>query len=253
MGFMLNNKKEDIMDTNKKLLMNELDECDMISNNDNIEKKRKESFILFNSTLELVEPLNALETRKLMLALFYYNINGEIPTGLSKATQVAFNAIRIYMDTNNERYVKKSEAGKKGGAPKGNQNARKSPQPKPKQNESSSKDKTDKIALDDNTREGVAKLCTYAINQYNFTCGNIYGEIPAVADNDRILLFHKVITSMDEKFPGVNPEVLFKEIFQRMADSNFMSGRRSSSSWKAGFDWLLKDKNWEKVYLGKLG
>ena len=68
-----------------------------------------------------------------------YSLNGKEPENLSPIANSLFTLMRPNIDSSNKKYAASVENGKKGGAPKGNQNAKKQPknnqskQPKNKQ------------------------------------------------------------------------------------------------------------------------
>ena len=82
-----------------------------------------ESFVFYESYLKGIE-LQSEETQaKLFLAVCRYGLRGEQPQGLTDSELGIFELIRPTIDANTQR----REASKKGGAPIGNQNARKKP------------------------------------------------------------------------------------------------------------------------------
>lgn len=90
--------------------------------------KEKNSFVLFTENQEIFEYLSDEEAGKLIKAIFRYVTSNEAPE-LEKNIMPAFIAMKQDIDRNNLKWentkLKRSEAGKKGGAPKGNNNARK--------------------------------------------------------------------------------------------------------------------------------
>lgn len=90
----------------------------------------KNSFLIYHEYKDILEDLTNEELGKLFRAIFDYEIDSIIPnfTGLMK---MAFTVIKGNLDRDRNKYDKRcessSENGKKGGAPKGNQNARKQP------------------------------------------------------------------------------------------------------------------------------
>lgn len=255
MEFMLNINNSAMKNTDKIIeeLIDSSGKCcedsKIVQINDRNLSIKKESFILYNSTRELVEDLEADDFKSVILAIFDYNIDGRIPKGLGTAANIAFKAIKIYLDRNNELYIKRSESGKKGGAPIGNKNACKSSKQK---QDLSRKSNSVGLAVTKNPHGDLISICKELIKQFNFICGKTYGDLPVIVDNERILLLDNVICSINEKYPDMDYKIMFQEIFQRMIDSRYLSGTNKGSKWKAGFDWVLKSNNWEKVYMGKL-
>lgn len=93
-------------------------------------------FIVYHSYRECFEDLSDEEVGILFKAMLSYSETGEMPE-MPKPLKVAFRFIKQQMDANKEKYIekcnKRSEAGAKGGAPKGNQNAKKNNQKQAKQ------------------------------------------------------------------------------------------------------------------------
>lgn len=93
-------------------------------------------FVVYHSYGECFEDLSDEEVGILFKAMLSYSETGEIPE-MPKPLKVAFRFIKQQMDANKEKYIekcnKRSEAGAKGGAPMGNQNAKKNNQKQAKQ------------------------------------------------------------------------------------------------------------------------
>ena len=101
-----------------------------------------ESIIFYKSFFEAIE--NIPENKQLLLyrALFKYYFYNEEPE-LEDTLKAMFKLMKPNIDNANSRYKASVENGKKGGAPKGNQNARKQPkttQKQPKNNLNKDKD-----------------------------------------------------------------------------------------------------------------
>jgi len=95
--------------------------------------EQRNSFVFYRSFLESIEEAQPDEQLQLYRAIALYALNLEEPklTGLVRAVWVA---IKPQLDANYTRYMngrKGAEHGKKGGAPKGNSNAKKQPQNNP--------------------------------------------------------------------------------------------------------------------------
>lgn len=92
-------------------------------------KREKNSFILFYEWEDSIRSLTDEQAGQLLRALFAYEKRGEQYTGGDPAVELAMGFLYASLDRNREKYEetcrKRSAAGKKGGAPKGNQNARK--------------------------------------------------------------------------------------------------------------------------------
>lgn len=90
--------------------------------------EQRESFIFYRSFLESIEEAQLEEQLQLYRAIALYALNQEEPKlkGLVKSVWLA---IKPQLDANFKRYMN----GKKGGAPRGNSNARKQPKNNQKQ------------------------------------------------------------------------------------------------------------------------
>lgn len=94
----------------------------------------RDSFVFYRSFFEAIEEADDVAQLQLYRAIALYALNHEEPqlSGLAKALWIA---IRPQIDANFKRYINGRKGGKdgiKGGAPKGNQNAKKQPQNNPK-------------------------------------------------------------------------------------------------------------------------
>ena len=90
----------------------------------------KKGFLLYPNYKEQIDLLSVEEKAELLDAIFDYQ-NGIEVGELSGITRMAFSFIKSQFDRDNEAWENtkqaRSEAGKKGGAPKGNSNAKKQP------------------------------------------------------------------------------------------------------------------------------
>ena len=79
-------------------------------------------FTFFRSYYEVLQELDKAEQAELTMAMLEFAFDGVEPDLTSSSCRIAFKAIR----PNLEKSIKRSQSGALGGAPKGNQNARKS-------------------------------------------------------------------------------------------------------------------------------
>ena len=90
---------------------------------------KKKSFIIRLENREQFEMLTDEQAGKLLKAMCRYSATGELPDFTDAILKFAFSMFRGQLDRDAEKYEemcrKNSENGKKGGAPKGNQNAAK--------------------------------------------------------------------------------------------------------------------------------
>ena len=91
--------------------------------------KKKKGFILYADYQKHILQLSNAEVGKLFKAVFAYVNGEEFEVQLTSAGNMAFSFIREQIERDREKWEltcqRRSEAGKKGGAPKGNQNAAK--------------------------------------------------------------------------------------------------------------------------------
>ena len=92
----------------------------------------KDNFLLKKSQQEVFRELSDIDAGKLIKGIFNYVNTGD--SELDGYLKIVFIPIKDYIDKNEENYRKRCETnklnGSKGGAPKGNNNAKKEKQPK---------------------------------------------------------------------------------------------------------------------------
>ena len=91
--------------------------------------KGKDGFMFYRSFMEAANMLPEREKAALLDAVISYGLDKIEPELKTDAARVAWVLIKPILETNWQRY----ENGRKGGAPRGNQNARKQPQDNPEQ------------------------------------------------------------------------------------------------------------------------
>ncbi len=88
----------------------------------------KDSFILYTKYSDQISLLTMEQAGTLFVSLLNYQSGKPLPK-MDAVTEMCFSFIKAQIDTDNEKYEetvqKRIEAGKTGGAPKGNQNAKK--------------------------------------------------------------------------------------------------------------------------------
>lgn len=96
----------------------------------------RESFVFYRSFLDQLEELSAEDALLLYRAIARYGLLHEEPK-LKRIQKVVFIGVRAQLEANWKRWMngaKGAEFGKYGGAPRGNQNARKSTPKQPRIN-----------------------------------------------------------------------------------------------------------------------
>ncbi len=127
------------------------------------------NFMVDTALKDCVNILSDTKAGKLFKLLFEYAENQDIDQSqLDSAVRLAFNAFKPGIDKGRKKYIsvikRNRENGKKGGAPKGNQNAKKQPkttennpkQPKTTQNKQNKINKSKLISKDINLRQEVS-------------------------------------------------------------------------------------------------
>jgi hypothetical protein len=88
----------------------------------------RETFVLRTEWYSNFEELEVKDKAELLDAIFLYNLDRESEINFtSPMSKMCWNFIRPTIDYHNKRYHASVENGKKGGAPKGNNNAKKQP------------------------------------------------------------------------------------------------------------------------------
>lgn len=86
----------------------------------------KESFVFYKSFYESIKEVDDNIQLELFKAICEYSLNDE-EIELAPISRALFTLMKPIIDSAKKRYVASVENGKKGGAPKGNQNAKKQP------------------------------------------------------------------------------------------------------------------------------
>ena len=250
-----------------------------------------DSFILYTSYYAIIEGLTDEQLGKLMRAIFIYARDGEV-IKLEPVVRMAFGFIVDDMKRNKAKYEEKVERwranGKKGGAPKGNQNARKK-QPVGCENNQEVK-KTTK-----NNQE--VKKTTLNVYDNEYVNDNVYdndvsketdNNIPSkeglsISENPKVdpakrcakidfaaikeywntkhdqsdSVMRRLTLMSDQRKCNVRSRIreyggdvhmVYKAIDKAMA-SDFMNGK-NGKGWVASFDWMMCPSNFPKVLEG---
>lgn len=98
---------------------------------------------IFYDNEDALRLLSDADRGALLLALLDYAKNKKMPENLSAAAKMAFMLMSGAQDRYAKYYAANSENGKKGGAPKGNQNAKKTTEKQPKNKQISSENQAE--------------------------------------------------------------------------------------------------------------
>lgn len=105
----------------------------------------RRSFVFYASWLEAIENLPTDMQGDALFAIAKYGIRGEEVACIKPIAKAMLTMVKAQIDANNSRY----EAGCKGGAPRGNQNARKQPKNNQKQPTDNQKTTKNNLMRDD--------------------------------------------------------------------------------------------------------
>ena len=120
----------------------------------------RESFVFYRSFYEGIKELPRDIQGEVLTAIIEYGLNGVTTENQKPITKAMFTLIKPQLDANNQRF----ENGKNGGAPKGNQNARKQPknnqettEKQPKNNRKQPKNNQKQPNVNDNVNDNDDK------------------------------------------------------------------------------------------------
>ena len=222
----------------------------------------------FYSYLENEDKLNMLsdeEAGRLYKALFAYARTGEMPDfGNNPLLRYAFADFILDVDRDRKNYEetckRRSEAGKKGGRPKGNETEEKAnglsekakkangfseKQAKPKESKKSEAE-TEAEAEEDNISHDILNhrerpdfdtRAQKVLDDFKTICTSF---IPPekLTEHRKRLIYQAELDKTD-----------FAKLFKKAEQSDFLSGRAGGTC-KFGFDWVLDQKNRVKIMEG---
>ena len=209
----------------------------------------KKRFFLYTDYKQHLNRLSLEEKGMLLDAILDFADDKEVE--LEGAVGMAFSFITAQMVRDNVNYENTCEAhreaGAKGGAPKGNQNARKYPKSTEnnrKQPKTTKTSKTNDIDIDIDKDIDI-NTNTIKVNYdeitglYNSICKSL-PEVTRLSEKRKQAIRSRLKTySVDD----------LKKAFRLAEESDFISGR--SGKWTgANFDWLMKEANLIKVLEG---
>jgi len=146
---------------------------------------KKDSFVLYISQYIAIKDLTDEQLGKLFRAIFEKQLGNEVV--LDNDIKIAFNFINNQMVVDNEKYLKKCEIlknnAKKGGAPKGNRNAKKSKQPNREKNNLNDNDNehdndNDNVNVNDLLLTTTTTIYSYVEENFGRTLGSV--EVVAI-------------------------------------------------------------------------
>ena len=226
----------------------------------------RESFVFYRSFRDAFRALDKDVRLRMYEAIIDYGLDLVEPhfEGIEK---VLWTLIRPQLEANNKRF----ENGCKGGAPMGNQNARKQPKNNQKITEKQPKNNQKQPNVNENVNENVnvnENINTKEINSFGSTSQNakIDSQEPKIdflrildAWNTALVERHSVIP----KIRGIKStrrkhisarcreygEEVFFEMIRKAVASDFLNGK-NQRGWIATIDWCVLPTNFQKIIDG---
>ena len=220
----------------------------------------RESFVFYRSFRDAFRALDKDVRLRMYEAIIDYGLDLIEPhfEGIEK---VLWTLIRPQLEANNKRF----ENGCKGGAPIGNQNARKQPKNNQKITEKQPKNNQKQPNVNENVNENVN---TKEINSFGSTSPNakIDSQEPkidflrildawntALADRHSVIPKIRGIKSTRRKHISARcreyGEEVFFEMIRKAVASDFLNGK-NQRGWIATIDWCVLPTNFQKIIDG---
>ncbi len=251
-----------------------------------------DSFILYTSYYAIIEGLTDEQLGKLMRAIFIYARDGEV-INLEPTLRMAFAFIKDDMERNKAKYEEKVERwrtnGRKGGAPKGNQNARKKQPVGCKNNQEVEKttknnQEVEKTTLYDNVYDNEYANDNVYDNDVSKETDNIPSkEGLSISENPKVdpakrcakidfaaikeywntkhdqsgSVMRRLTLMSDQRKGNVRSRIreyggdvqMVYKAIDKAMASDFMNGK-NGKGWVASFDWMMCPSNFPKVLEG---
>ncbi len=207
----------------------------------------KKSFKVYKEWSSQFQGLSDNDAGELIKAIFTYQSSGEAPSEMSPIVAMAFSFIKQQFDRDDESYEEtsraRSEAGKKGGAPKGNRNAAKKNGDDDKQNQAkSSKNKQNNPEEEEEVEEEVE----VESEKHSGEClaSDVPSSLPSLILNDGSQ--YRVTASQLESWRLLYPAVDVEQQVRNM--SGWLLANPRNRKTKAGVcrfinSWLSREQN----------
>ena len=212
--------------------------------------------VFYDSFYTAAQRLEDIEKLRFFDIVMRYGLFGEEPNPKNAGAHICsmFDLVRPQIDANIEKREKNSVNGKKGGAPIGNQNARK--QPKTTENKQNNPNVNVNVNVNDNANangdvNGVESPNPPAIDYQGVVdlFNKICISLPSVQ-----MVSDELKESICECYDVVEEQGGFEELFQKVDNSDFLSGRVAGydgKPFRASLRWVLQPQNLEKIYNGQ--
>ncbi len=193
----------------------------------------RDSFIFYEIYSRAIERLEDGEQLQLYRAITDYGLHRKEPT-FRGALAGVWDLIQSKLDESWRR----SQSGKKGGAPKGNANATKQAN-STKNNQIQAK--SSKINQTDHTPPSEAIDYERLAELFNTTTGGRFGTIKTPLSDNRKKMIKARVTDHGKE--------AFVKVIEMATKSEFLSGQ-NSRGFMMTFDWMIKPTNFEKILSG---
>ena len=212
---------------------------------------KKDSFVFYISQYEAIKELEDEQLGKLFRAIFEKQLGKEVV--LENSIKIAFNFIINQMVVDKQKYLKKCETlknnAKKGGAPKGNQNAKKEKQPnqpnREKNNLNDNENDNDNVNEYDNDLLLTTTTNIYSYIEDNFN--RVLSPIEVESIDKWLLLFNEDIIKHAIRIAVFNNKKTFKYVDGIL--KNWKSCNYTTLQEIKDEETKRKDKKGEKVEL----
>lgn len=204
----------------------------------------RKSFVFFASFRDSIEALPLKYRYEMCAAIYNYALYSEMPEFSNPLLIPTFLAMKPNIDVSIQRYDNCVENGKKGGAPRGNQNAKKQPKTTENNQETTennlNKDKNRDMDIDkDLDEDRDMDECQRVADMFNSLCPSL----PCVRT-----LSDKRVDAISEILKSHSIADI-QRAFELAEASSFLKGK-NDRGWSATFDWLMVVDNLEKVLDG---
>lgn len=201
-------------------------------------KKEKNSFVVYYEWEDCCSNLTDEQVGKLARAIYALERRGEVYDGEDPIIRMAFSFIAHSIQANKEKYAqtvqRRAEAGRQGGAPKGNQNATKQPNACLNKQNNQKQAKQAKQADSDSERERDSDSDSEREREGD---SEREGEVPAAAPSP-----HPQV----EKAPSVQEVSQYATDHGLSIDAEKFCAFYGERGWKAGKNDLLRGGLWRE-------
>lgn len=233
--------------------------------------EERQSFPFYLSFEKGIQKLTDEDQLTVYRAISRFSLFGEEPK-LEGFAAMAWSFIFPILEKSRKRFLAGKEGasfGKLGGAPKGNQNARKQPQKQPQKQPTDTYTYTDTNNNSNQRLESKNTKCilpplaqkdyVFVMNLWNEVCTNLRSvqkltsSIKGGKRSNRKRAISYTLNHIAQNYTEGKTldeaKPILKEIFNKANRSNFLCGD-NERGWRADFDWVMKPGNIAKVYEG---